>query len=61
MLFCGADPTLRSAAGELPVELVPVCGTVGAVGADGTMVRRQCRCMSLQDQEVGVEGEVWGR
>ncbi|EFJ48899.1 hypothetical protein VOLCADRAFT_90642 [Volvox carteri f. nagariensis] len=26
LLYCGADPTLKTAAGELPIELVPVCG-----------------------------------
>ncbi len=47
LLFCGSDPGLRTAAGELAIELVPVCGDKPA-GASS----RCCRCMGPSDQEV---------
>jgi hypothetical protein len=47
LLFCGADPGLATAAGELPIELVPVCGDKPPGGSG-----RCCRCMGPGDQEV---------
>ncbi|KXZ46814.1 hypothetical protein GPECTOR_40g548 [Gonium pectorale] len=51
LLYCGADPTLKTAAGELPVELVPVCGD-RAPGGGASPAARACRCMGPHDQEV---------
>lgn len=47
LLSCGGDPSVRTAAGELPIELVPVCGDRGPVPGE-----RNCRCMAVTDQEV---------
>eukprot|EP00775_Hariotina_reticulata_P008350 gene8350-8535_t len=47
LLYCGADPTLRTAAGQPPLQLVPVCGLV----QPGT-IQRGCHCLSPLDQEV---------
>lgn len=48
LLFCGADATLRTAAGELPLQLVPLCGCV-----DRTTRCRACYCLGPVEQEVG--------
>ena len=37
LLYCGADPTTLTAAGERPIELVPVCGD------KQTLSGRSCR------------------
>lgn len=47
LLQCGADPTLRTAAGELPLQLVPVCGCINKQSG-----LRQCNCLSVAEQEV---------
>ncbi|PSC75029.1 hypothetical protein C2E20_1867 [Micractinium conductrix] len=47
LLLCGADPLLPNAAGELPVEAVPVCGD-RCLG-NGKL---SCRCMGVRDQEA---------
>jgi hypothetical protein len=47
LLYCGADPTLRTAAGELALELVPVCGSFSKESR-----RRQCHCLGPVEQEV---------
>eukprot|EP00198_Chlamydomonas_reinhardtii_P006390 XP_001695726.1 predicted protein [Chlamydomonas reinhardtii] len=64
LLYCGADPTLMTAAGELPIELVPMCGdrsagastaaaAEGSAGGSSTGAAvRKCRCMGPHDQEV---------
>ncbi|GIL58872.1 hypothetical protein Vafri_13838, partial [Volvox africanus] len=63
LLYCGAEPTLKTAAGELPIELVPVCSdgvatasstdiTAASSSAVSTPVQRNCRCMGPHDQEV---------
>ena len=49
LLYCGADPTMRTAAGELPLQLVPVCGH----RLRGS-TRWACRCLAPADQEVRV-------
>jgi hypothetical protein len=49
LLHCGADPTLRTAAGELPLQLVPACGALHP----GT-IHRACYCLPPPDQEVGL-------
>lgn len=41
LLYCGADATIRTAAGELPVEMVPVCGDRDRSAAGGG--QRTCR------------------
>lgn len=47
LLHCGADPTLRTAAGYTALELVPVCGGISQqTGA------RQCKCLGPAEQEV---------
>ena len=46
LLYCGADATVRTTAGELALELVPICGDRVAGG------QRACRCMAATDQEV---------
>jgi hypothetical protein len=51
LLYCGADPTLRNAAGELALELVPVCGSVNKATR-----RRQCHCLGPVEQEVRLLG-----
>lgn len=46
LLSCGADPLVTNAAGELPLECVPVCG-------DRCVGRKPaCRCMPPKDQEA---------
>ncbi|GLC37451.1 hypothetical protein PLESTB_001584400 [Pleodorina starrii] len=57
LLYCGADPTLKTAAGELPIEQVPVCGDRASApgagtGATAAAAQRYCRCMGQHDQEV---------
>ncbi|GLI59507.1 hypothetical protein VaNZ11_001399 [Volvox africanus] len=63
LLYCGAEPTLKTASGELPIELVPVCSdgvatasstdiTAASSSAVATPVHRNCRCMGPHDQEV---------
>ncbi len=53
LLYCGADPTIKTAAGELPIEQVPVCGGgASASGASASASQRCCRCMGPNDQEV---------
>lgn len=50
LLYCGADPFAKSGAGELPLEMVLLCG-----GTYKTTSGRQgwaCRCMSSRDAEV---------
>lgn len=47
LLSCGADPSMRTVAGELPIEFVPVCGE-----RSPSTGQRVCRCMSRQEQEV---------
>ncbi|KAF8072774.1 MAP1D [Scenedesmus sp. PABB004] len=47
LLFSGADPTLRTAAGELPLQLVPAC-----CGFDRETGRRACHCLGREEQEV---------
>lgn len=47
LLYCGADPTLRTAAGELAVQLVPVCGRYSKETG-----KRQCHCLGPVEQEV---------
>ncbi|KAL6760662.1 hypothetical protein V8C86DRAFT_1058572 [Haematococcus lacustris] len=47
LLSCGADPSLRTAAGELPLELVPACGA-----PQPGSKQRECCCMGVGDQEV---------
>jgi hypothetical protein len=46
LLYCKADPTLKTAAGLLPLELVPLCGDRDASGT------RICRCMHAADVAV---------
>ncbi|GAX80648.1 hypothetical protein CEUSTIGMA_g8083.t1 [Chlamydomonas eustigma] len=46
-LFCGSNPSVRTAAGDLPIELLPVCGEL-----DAETGHRVCRCMGPLDQEV---------
>lgn len=46
LLYCGANPTVRTTAGDLPIELVPVCWEKGQSGA------RICHCMRQKEQEV---------
>lgn len=47
LLYCGADPTRRTTAGELPIELVPVCGD-----RNRATKQRTCRCLGHNSQEV---------
>eukprot|EP00879_Flechtneria_rotunda_P010445 GHRR01010921.1.p1 GENE.GHRR01010921.1~~GHRR01010921.1.p1 ORF type:complete len:1048 (+),score=450.42 GHRR01010921.1:155-3298(+) len=47
LLYCGADPALRTASGVLALHLVPICG--GLSKATG---QRQCDCLGPADQEV---------
>lgn len=46
LLYCKANPTLKTSAGLLPLELVPLCGDRDSSGA------RICRCMHASDAEV---------
>jgi hypothetical protein len=55
LLYCGADATLCNAAGELALELVPVCGSVHKPTR-----RRQCHCLGPVEQEVRLLGCWWG-
>lgn len=55
LLHSGADPALLTAAGELPIELIPVCGE----RMPGGGIVRMCRCMSHTDQEVGAKPPGW--
>eukprot|EP00798_Chlamydomonas_sp_ICE-L_P023153 gene23153-30358_t len=48
LLHCGADHSLRTAAGELPLEMVPVWEDV----VDVPNPVYHCRCMSRHDQEL---------
>ena len=46
LVYCSADATLPSAAGLLPVQLVPLCG-------DRDKARnRICRCLTAHDEAV---------
>lgn len=47
LLYCGADPSMRTAAGELALELVPLCGSISKESR-----RRQCHCLGPVEQEV---------
>jgi hypothetical protein len=47
LLRCGADPTMRNAAGESPLQLVPACGAW-----DRAAHRRVCLCLRPAAQEV---------
>eukprot|EP00878_Enallax_costatus_P014166 GHUV01014815.1.p1 GENE.GHUV01014815.1~~GHUV01014815.1.p1 ORF type:complete len:1261 (+),score=458.53 GHUV01014815.1:316-4098(+) len=47
LLQCGGDPMRETAAGELPIELVPVCGCYNK-----ETKQRQCHCLSAAEQEV---------
>jgi hypothetical protein len=48
LLFCGADPTRKTAVGDLPLQLVPRCG--GYSKATHT-----CTCLGPAEQEVSME------
>ncbi|WIA08813.1 hypothetical protein OEZ85_008235 [Tetradesmus obliquus] len=47
LLYCGADPSMRTAAGELALELVPLCGSINKESR-----RRQCHCLGPVEQEA---------
>ena len=47
LLYCGADPTLKTNPGDLPLQLVPFCGEKSAHSGE-----RICRCMAQKDQEI---------
>ena len=46
LLYCGADPCATNAAGDLALEMVPLCGDRSPSGA------RICRCMCASDEQV---------
>ena len=52
LLLAGADPLLHNAAGELALELVPVCGERSPLGSGGGSGKLSCRCMGPRDQEA---------
>jgi Sec-independent protein translocase protein TatA len=45
LLYCGADPTRKTAAGDLPMQLVPRCGGY-------SQNKRVCTCLGPAEQEV---------
>jgi len=47
LLYCGADPTSKTAPGDLPLQLVPYCGE-----RQQETNQRMCHCMNERDQEV---------
>ncbi|GMH42583.1 hypothetical protein BSKO_10502 [Bryopsis sp. KO-2023] len=47
LLQRGADPTLKTVCGDLPIELVPVCGDKNQQTG-----HRSCRCMRIKEQEM---------
>ena len=47
LLFCGGDVSMRTAAGELAIELVPVCWEESS-----SLRGKKCRCMTTADQDV---------
>jgi len=51
LLYCGADPTRRTAAGDLPLQLVPKCG-----GYDKVSRTQMCTCLGPAEQEVRRSG-----
>lgn len=46
LIYCNGDPTFKTAAGLLPLELVPLCGDHDADGG------RICRCMHPADSDI---------
>lgn len=46
LIYCNGDPTVKTAAGLLPLELVPLCGDHDAEGS------RICRCMHPADADI---------
>lgn len=46
LIYCNGDPTVKTAAGLLPLELVPLCGDHDAEGG------RICRCMHPADADI---------
>lgn len=55
LLWCGADPLLRTAAGELALELVPKCTFKPSRGLFGWRPSSTCDCGS--DEEGGDPGD----
>jgi hypothetical protein len=49
LLFCGADPTRKTAVGDLPLQLVPRCGGY-------SQATRMCTCLGPSEQAVSVVG-----
>jgi hypothetical protein len=49
LLYCGADPTRKTAVGDLPLQLVPRCGGYSS----GV---RMCTCLGPAEQEVRADG-----
>lgn len=47
LLSCGADPTIKTAAGDLALQWVPFCGE-----RHPSLNRRCCYCMDTQNQEI---------
>lgn len=51
LLYCGADPTRKTAVGDLPLQLVPRCGGYSS----GV---RMCTCLGPAEQEVRAGGRL---
>ncbi|KAK9790356.1 hypothetical protein WJX73_003594 [Symbiochloris irregularis] len=49
LLSCGADPTMRTAAGELPMELVPECHSRHLFRGPYACLRGACDCGGIDD------------
>lgn len=49
LLYCGADPTRKTAVGDLPLQLVPRCGGY-------SQATRMCTCLGPSEQAVSVLG-----
>eukprot|EP00884_Botryococcus_braunii_P020575 jgi/Botrbrau1/7200/Bobra.0300s0026.1 len=50
LLYCGADPLAKTGAGELPLEMVLLCGS--CFKTSGGSQGWACRCMPSRDAEV---------